>query len=123
MVSPISPFRPTDKTVTSLHLEERDMQAIRPITLMLYGAILVGCQSSPSEPDQGSVAGQCDASAVQKLVGEQASPLLLEQARRESGAAIARILRPGDIVTLEYNAQRLSLQTDEALNIHRISCG
>jgi hypothetical protein len=99
------------------------MSAIRSIQLMLYTAILIGCQSSPSEPGQGGIAGQCDASAVQKLVGEQASPALLDQARRESGAAIARILRPDDIVTLEYNAERLTLRTDEALEIQRISCG
>jgi len=101
------------------------MQAIRSTALILYSAILIGCQSSPSEPVQApeDTAGQCDASAVQKLVGEQASPALLDQARRESGAAVARILRPGDIVTLEYNTQRLTLTTDEALGIRRISCG
>jgi hypothetical protein len=101
------------------------MQAIRSTTLMLFSAILLGCQSSSDKPAQvpGSTAGQCDASAVQKLVGERASPVLLDQARRESGADLARILRPGDIVTLEHNTHRLTLTTDESLIIQRINCG
>lgn len=101
------------------------MQAIRSTALMLYSAILIGCQSSPSEPVQtsGESAGQCNASALQKLIGERASPALLDQARRQSGAAVARILRPGDIVTLEYNAQRLTLTTNDASEIQRVNCG
>lgn len=101
------------------------MQAIRSTALMLYSAILIGCQSSPSEPVQtpGESAEQCNASALQKLIGERASPALLDQARRQSGSAVARILRPGDIVTLEYNAQRLTLTTNEALEIQRVNCG
>ncbi|MCG6540069.1 peptidase inhibitor I78 family protein [Pseudomonas sp. KSR10] len=101
------------------------MQAIRSITLMLYGAILLGCQSSTSDSMQTpqDTTGRCNAGAVQALVGKHASPALLEQARQQSGAAIARILRPGDVVTLEYNAQRLTLTTDESLEIQRIGCG
>ncbi|WP_222908535.1 I78 family peptidase inhibitor [Pseudomonas sp. DNDY-54] len=99
------------------------MQPIRSIALMLGGAILIGCQSSQTEPALVQTAAQCHSSIVQGLVGELASPATLDQARRESGAAVARILRPGDIVTLEYNAQRLSLTTDEAMVIQRITCG
>ncbi|MCQ4313366.1 I78 family peptidase inhibitor [Pseudomonas stutzeri] len=101
------------------------MQAIRSIALMLLSSALIGCQSQLPEPMQGSngTAGRCNASAVQKLVGEQASPELLDQARHQSGATIARILRPGDVVTLEYNDQRLTLSTDETLKIQRIGCG
>lgn len=101
------------------------MQAIRSTALMLYSVILLGCQPSSSDSAQTSqnIAGRCNASAVQELVGKNASPALLDQARRQSGAAVARILRPGDVVTLEYNAQRLTLTTDESLEVQRIGCG
>ncbi len=93
--------------------------------LALCAAALTGCQSAPSELGSSprNASGQCNAEAVQGLVGKQADPETLDQARRESGAAIARILRPGDIVTLEYNAQRLTLSTDHALVIQRLNCG
>ncbi len=100
------------------------MKLIRSVALMACSAILIGCQASLDtlQATEGSAA-QCDASSIQALVGKQASPALLDQARRKSGAVTARIIRPGDIVTLEYNAQRLTLTTDESLNIQRISCG
>lgn len=101
------------------------MQAIRLTVLMVLSSALIGCQSQSVEPIQNSndTAGRCNASAVQKFVGEQASPELLDQARHQSGAAIARILRPGDFVTLEYNDQRLTLSTDETMKVQRITCG
>lgn len=101
------------------------MQAKRSAALALCSLMLIGCQTSPSDPAPlpQDTTGRCDAEAVQGLVGERATPALLDQARRESGAATARVLRPGDVVTLEYNAQRLNLTTDESLHIQRIGCG
>lgn len=100
------------------------MQGIRLSSWMFFSAVLIGCQST-SEPTATpeNTAGTCNATAVQKLVGKQASPALLDQARIESGAATARLLRPGDIVTQEYDAQRLSLTADESLEIQRVTCG
>lgn len=94
-------------------------------SVILFTAALTSCQSTPSEshPSPRNEAGQCNAAAVQNLIGKQASPEMLDQARRETGAAMARILRPGDIVTMEYNAQRLTLTTDDALVIQRLGCG
>lgn len=89
-------------------------------SMTLCCIVLTGCQSATTP--QGS-ADRCNASAVEKFVGKRANPDLLDRARRESGATVARILRPGDIVTLEYNAHRLTLTTDEAQIIQRVSCG
>ena len=100
------------------------MNIVRLAALMACNAILTGCQPPfGTVQPAGSNAGKCDASSIQTLIGEQASPALLDQARRKSKAAIARIVRPGDVVTMEYNAQRLTLTTDESLEILRVSCG
>jgi len=100
------------------------MNLVRPAALIACCSILIGCQPSPSTAQAtGGSASQCDASLAQTFVGEQASPELLDQARRKSKAATARIVRPGEVVTLEYNAHRLTLKTDESLKIQRISCG
>lgn len=100
------------------------MQIPRPLALLLLASTLIGCQSQRSESlPPLDPAGRCNASAVQDLIGEQASPALLDQARQRSGAKVARILRPDEVVTLEYNDQRLTLVTDESLEIQRIGCG
>lgn len=102
------------------------MRAIPLIAAMWCGSVLLGCQSSSPErtQDPGSATtNRCTASAVDELIGQKATPALLDQARQESGASIARILRPGDVVTLEYNAGRLNLTTDDALVIQQAYCG
>lgn len=91
-------------------------------TLLLTGVFLTACQQTAPQDIQAS-AESCDAQAVQSLLGKTATPDLLEQARTQSGAQTARVLRPDDVVTLEYNAQRLNLSTDDALIIQRINCG
>lgn len=93
-------------------------------SLLFATVILAGCQQAkPQEQDSQALAGNCNAQAVQGLLGKTASPALLEQARNQSGAQTARVLQPDDVVTLEYNAQRLNLSTDRTLIIQRINCG
>lgn len=93
-------------------------------TLLLASLTLLGCQQTkPQTQEALTVTGTCNAQAAQHFLGKTASPALLEQARNQSGAQTARVLRPDDVVTLEYNAQRLNLSTDDALVIQRINCG
>jgi len=93
-------------------------------TLLLASLTLLGCQQTkPQALDPLSVTGTCNAQAVQHFLGKTATPALLDQARNQSGAQTARVLQPEDVVTLEYNALRLNLTTDDALVIQRINCG
>ncbi|KIZ37603.1 MAG: hypothetical protein BCV62_21505 [Pseudomonas sp. K35] len=57
------------------------------------------------------------------LTGQTVTPEILERAREQSWAITARVLRPDDIVTLEYNSQRLNIYTDKDMTIERIGCG
>ncbi|MBU3056631.1 I78 family peptidase inhibitor [Pseudomonas indica] len=91
---------------------------------------LAGCSSTtdkpaqaPAEPAGDHFSGRCDAAPVQGLIGKTASFEILEEARRKAGAQTARVLGPNDAVTMEYNAQRLNLETDAAQVIQRVTCG
>ncbi|WP_277051611.1 I78 family peptidase inhibitor [Zestomonas thermotolerans] len=93
-------------------------------TLLLAG-LLAGCASQDGR-DADTLAARpdsCDASRVQQLVGQPVSRELLDQAMQRAGAKTARALGPHDIVTLEYNSQRLNLLTDQQGVITRVSCG
>ena len=93
------------------------------------GSLLAGCSTpSPREPAKMPVAtesghSRCDAAAAQFAVGKTASPALLEQARVKAGAQKARVLKPNDMVTLEYRSDRLNLNTDANWSITRVNCG
>ena len=57
------------------------------------------------------------------LVGRMPDEATLEKARQQANAERVRVVAPGMVVTLEYDAQRLTLYTDEQGRIKLISCG
>lgn len=78
-----------------------------------------GSSSTPS----GSARKTCDAGALQSQIGQKATQSVLEDLRTRSGAATARILRPGQLVTMEYNDTRLNLIVDDKDVMTAIRCG
>jgi len=76
----------------------------------------------PVAEDAGAAEG-CNAEPVQNLVGQLYTPELGEQARVTSGARVERALRPGQIVTMEFRADRLSFTLDEKGRISAVNCG
>lgn len=91
------------------------MKALIPLAALA----LAGCVY----PQESALAGDCNAEPAQKLVGKQASDGLLDEARRLSGAETARYLRPGQIVTMEYNSERVNLRLDAQDKVEAVTCG
>jgi hypothetical protein len=65
----------------------------------------------------------CDAAALQSQIGQKATASVMEDLRTRSGSATARMLRPGQLVTMEYNATRLNLIVDDKDVMTAIRCG
>jgi hypothetical protein len=76
----------------------------------------------PSSSAPAPVA-ECNAQPAQFAVGQNSTAAVMESARVRSGAHIARILRPGQMVTKEFNAQRLNLEVDGNGRIVSVRCG
>ncbi|MBK5008914.1 hypothetical protein IAE33_000774 [Pseudomonas sp. S60] len=97
-------------------------------TLAVAG-VLAGCSTGGDAGGTQAPAaaagndGRCEASGADFAVGKQGSPELLEQARKASGSQMARILKPHDVVTLEYRSERLNLNVDEQGRVTRVNCG
>lgn len=90
--------------------------------------ILAGCTTpggnqptSPMPPPPPGTA--CNAQGAQFAVGKTAGASVIEDARQRSGSYMARILRPNQVVTMEFNAQRLNLEVDAAGVIKKVRCG
>lgn len=56
-------------------------------------------------------------------MGQNSTAKVVEAARVKSGALMARILRPGQMVTKEFDAQRLNLEVDANGRIVAVRCG
>ncbi|KRA01460.1 I78 family peptidase inhibitor [Achromobacter sp. Root565] len=83
-----------------------------------------GASYGSSSAIPGSSTGKsCDAGALQSQIGQKATPSLMEDLRTRSGSATARMLRPGQLVTMEYNNTRLNLIVDDKDVMTAIRCG
>ena len=65
----------------------------------------------------------CDASQVQGLVGKAADEATVEQARIDAGATRARVLKPGQAVTMDFRQDRINVHLDAGNTITRLDCG
>jgi hypothetical protein len=77
----------------------------------------------PAAEPSGTDSAACDASKAQHLVGRDGTEALAAEAKRLSGANTARFLRPGQIVTMEFRADRLNILVDETNKVTAIRCG
>ena len=84
---------------------------------------LAGCTSTTPMPDTTPATAQCHADAAQSLLGQPATPDTVERARRRGGAQVARVLKPDQMVTMEFREGRLNVYVDAANVITRIACG
>jgi hypothetical protein len=98
------------------------------LTGLSVAALLLGCAARAPAPTGGpapgpSTGGVCNAQGAQYVIGKVPGASVVEEARQRSGAYMARVLRPGQPVTLEYSAQRLNLELDASGTIARARCG
>ena len=103
------------------------------LSCALAAAFIGGCANwerpspatqAPTSPPAGSPPPSvCNAQAAQFAVGQNSTASVMESARVRSGAQMARILRPGQIITKEFDAQRLNLEVDGNGRIIAARCG
>ena len=91
------------------------------ILLAAAALLCAGCTPPPQPIPPAS--RDCNAAAAQRLIGRQQSPELIREAQRRAGAGAVRVLRPGQMVTMEYRADRLNIRVDAQGKVLAITCG
>lgn len=93
---------------------------LRLTALVSAGLFIAGCQGDA--PQAPSVSGACIPEKAQSLTGQ--ARVSDEQARQITGAGLVRQIGPGDPVTMDYNPNRVTIETDPTSGtIVRASCG
>lgn len=96
------------------------------VILALAAALLTACTTtSPpmSDPYPPQPLG-CNADVAKPhAIGKVATAEVVDRARRDAGAQVARVLKPGQMVTMEYREGRLNIDVDEANVITNLRCG
>lgn len=65
----------------------------------------------------------CDAQPVQGMIGKKLTPSVTEDARVGATSKKTRILRPGEVMTMEYDPERLNLILDNNGALTALRCG
>lgn len=99
----------------------------RALSALACLSMLAACTSTPPVDTGGPLPPQtsasCDAGAAQGFVGKQGDAQTVEQARIAAGAEVARVLKPGQVVTMEYRDGRLNVDVDASNTITGVRCG
>lgn len=66
---------------------------------------------------------RCNAELAMAAIGKPATAQVVEQARIDASAEIARVLRPGQVVTMEFQAGRLNVDVNDRNAIIGLRCG
>jgi hypothetical protein len=65
----------------------------------------------------------CDVTDVKVLIGQTYDEALAARAKDMTGAAVVRVKRPGEMVTMDYREDRLTLELDASGKVLSARCG
>lgn len=68
-------------------------------------------------------AASCDLDAIQSAIGEPFYEANVSQLQSDSAARQVRVLRPGDMATMDHRPDRLNIHLDDQDVIEALRCG
>jgi hypothetical protein len=84
-----------------------------------YGGTYGGGYTAPFS-DGGQM---CDAQSVQNLIGTQLTSSVENQIKEKSSSSKTRVLKPGEVMTMEYDPRRINLILDQQGALTALRCG
>ena len=100
---------------------------LRPATSAVLLLALAACASPPPLQSGGDPASSdravCDAAAAQGAIGKTATADTVERVRVDSHSRVVRMLHPGQMVTMEFSAERVDIRVDNNNVILAVTCG
>jgi hypothetical protein len=83
---------------------------------------LAACAPMPP-PAPPPAAYQCVAEPASWAIGKAATDAVVEQVRVDTHSRIARVLHPGQVITMEFSAERVNVKVNERNAIIGVTCG
>jgi translation initiation factor IF-1 len=93
------------------------------VRILALSLALTACVPATPLAEPAPTEDACGASRVAGHVGQVRSDALVQEFARTSGARRVRWIGPGDVVTMDYSAERLNVHLDAQGRIAGFSCG
>ena len=91
--------------------------------LALAPLVLGACTTVPANDSPSAFGGQCRSDGLDAFVGREPTSKVGSEIIAASGAKVFRWLVPGQIVTMEFSAQRVNAYIGSNNRIERVTCG
>ena len=93
--------------------------------LPLAPTLLAACSTAPAQPPvHGETPGhECQSAGLERFAGQPATSEIGAEILRVSKAASIRWVQPGQMVTMEFRADRVTVHLAAGNRIERVNCG
>lgn len=106
------------------HLLHLGLAAFATLLVSACSVVPQGTSASSTTPAPAPrPVQQCNPNGAQWAIGKTNTEHNINEARKRAGAYMARVLRPGQPTTREFNAERLNLEVDATGRIIKAFCG
>ena len=95
----------------------------RPSVALCTAASLAAATPPAAPPAPAELAGSCDDTQAQWIIGKTPTEKDVEQAKSDSKSDAMRSLKPGDAATMDFNPNRLNIILDEKGAVASVNCG
>ncbi|MBP6405741.1 MAG: starvation-inducible protein [Ramlibacter sp.] len=106
----------TDSRMTSA------LALLVPMLLLLLGCAGPASGPAPSPTPAAPPPRACASEPAAALAGRPFDAAVQAEAQRLSGARSVRVIRPGQAVTMDFNAYRLNIELDGGGRVVRLRC-
>lgn len=93
----------------------------------LSAAVLAAAACAPMTPRTDVAAapppGPCNAEGAGWAIGHAVDQALINRVLHDTGSREARVVKPGEAVTMEFNPERVTISVNERGAIDGIRCG
>ena len=98
---------------------------IRSLPLAALAVALAGCASTPPPAAGGPTApsGVCNAEGARWAIGSAVNDDVVNRILRDTGSRDARVLRPGQMATMDFREDRVNVDVNDRGAITGIRCG
>ncbi len=79
--------------------------------------------AEPTPTPVTDAAKRCDATHAQWAVGKAADQATVDKLVADSGSSSARVIKPGQAVTMDFREDRLNVEVDAANVVTGVRCG
>ena len=95
--------------------------------IALAPLLIAACSTVSAKQDvpnqEQATGGECRSAGIEGFAGSEASEAVGNEILAKTGAKLLRWLKPGQMVTMEFRADRVNAHLDASGKIERVNCG